>query len=113
MKTYDDLITPIFVDFANHYRNFMLHGYAEKSAMAKAFSEALRENIEILSSDVHLHPMDLDRGGKDFLRHAEKQRGYEIGEAINENPSCYSLENRDELMGRMLRKQVFVLKVGK
>ena len=95
------------------YKNKFSDGRPENKAVAAAFSWALKDHIEVLRSDIVLHPHEEEHGGESYLKYAEEKRGYEIGKAINENKEVHNFYDLDELMGRKLIKEVFVIKVNK
>lgn len=86
--------------------------YRGKEALNKAVYFALQESILRISSETYIDDYVVEQGGDDYIRHQEEVRGLKIGEAINKNERCFISKIEKSVIGKRIRKDVYVLIVN-
>lgn len=107
---YDDMIGPIYSEFTSLLLKYNSEIDNEDRAMQVAFFVSLKNNIEVLQSEIAITE-ECIRNDKGYIKHLEEKRGHEIGKAINERPDLHNTSIRDMVYCTMIRKQVFVVKL--
>ena len=106
---YDEMIDSMWDSFL-FYRLKFSHLEDDRSNKA-AFYWAIKDNVSKIYSSYYIDALALEHGGDDYIKYSEENLGFEIGKQINESPDHYKEINREELMGKRLIKEVFIVKL--